>query len=133
MKYWNPRRIKRVRERKKKREEKERQRAREDAERARTYTAGDYRKNTELMLEALGSKLRRRMIGRLARGGAMSLSKLSDPLGLTLPAAVVQLRILERAGIVKTHKQGRIRFCVYNPPALKELGDHLSTKGLDLH
>ena len=125
MKYWDTRRVKRVRER-----ERARERTREAAgialaaatlERQRSYSAGATAKNTSLMLDALGNRDRRRMVARLRTGGAMSLSKLASPFRIKLPTAHAHLKVLERSGIVKTHKRGRVRICVYNPLALKEL------------
>jgi len=78
------------------------------------------------MLNALGLPLRRNMLARLQGGGAMSLSKLVEPFRITLPTALKHLRALERAGIVTTHKQGRVRMCVYNRLAIKELTDWLT-------
>ena len=94
-------------------------------EAARTFSQGDARKNTALIFEALGVKVRRLMVSRLKNGGAMSLSKLVDHFGIALPAAMAHLHILERAWIVETHKQGRVRICVYRKAALKELSEFL--------
>jgi|SRR3989344_2716498 len=132
MKYWDARRIRRVKEIRNKREERKIQQESAARERAHTYTAGDDHKNSELMLEALGSKIRRRMIKRLAREGVMSLSKLAEPLRLKLAAAQLQLHILERAGIVTTHKRGRTRMCVYNPASLRELARWITSGGIRL-
>ena len=93
-----------------------------------TYARGDSRKNTRIMLDALGLSIRRKMLARLAREGAMSLSKLAEPFNITLPAALMHIRTLELAGIITTHKKGRIRFCVYNPESLKELATQLKSK-----
>lgn len=119
-----------MRERRQRAEERATQKAKEDIERMRTYSPGDKQKNTRLMLDALGVSLRRRMIARLAREGTMSLSKLAEPYGITLPSALAQLRILERAGIVTTRKQGRVRLCVYNGRALKELATSLGSNDI---
>src|SRR3989344_9548215 len=119
VKYWNPRRIRRVRERKVRAQDREAERAKVQFERDRSYTPGNGEKNTELILDALGSPLRRRILERLARGGAVSLSKLADPFHITLPATLRHIKILERAGLVTTHKRGRIRFCVRNPEVIK--------------
>lgn len=116
-----------MRERRQRAEVRALQKAKQNAERARTYSSGDVRKNTRLMLTALGVPVRRRMIARLAREGTMSLSKLAEPLGITLPSALAQLRILERAGIVTTRKQGRVRLCIFNRKALRELADSLGS------
>lgn len=63
----------------------------------------------------------------------MSLSKLAEPFNLTLPTAQFHLDSLARAGLVQTHKQGRLRLCVYNPAVLKEFGTYLqqSRPGLE--
>ncbi len=120
-KYWNKRRLERIRERRAREQERAESRSKKEAEHARTYTAGDARKNTRLMLDALGLPLRRKMVARLARGGAMSLSKLAEPFHITLPSALKQLRVLEDSGIVSTRKQGRTRICFLNRGALNEL------------
>lgn len=78
------------------------------------------------MLDVLGLPLRRNMVERLRNGGAMSLSKLVEPFNITLPSALKHLRALERAWLVTTHKQGRVRMCVYNRLAIKELADWLT-------
>ena len=125
IKYWNPRRVRRARARTERKEEAELRRATEDVKLSKTYTAGDVRKNVRLMLDALGLPLRRKMIARLAAGGAMSLSKLVAPFNIFLPSALLQLRVLERAGLVGTRKQGRIRICFLNTDAFPELSEWL--------
>ena len=127
MKYWNPRRIQRQKRRKESREK----RAYESHLRlealTRTYTKGDARKNARLMLEALGNVLHRRMLARLRAGGAMSVSHLAKPFHIMLPDAMRHVHILERSGLITTEKRGRIRFCIYNPSAAKELASWLVT------
>ncbi|MDO8552499.1 MAG: helix-turn-helix domain-containing protein [bacterium] len=125
-KYWNAERVQRVRQRKVKAAAHEAERAKSLREQQRTYTQGDSQKNSNLMLDALGLPLRRQMAARLREGGAMSLSKLVEPFSITLPTALVHLEALERAGIVVTHKHGRVRMCVYNKKALEELAAWLT-------
>lgn len=50
------------------------------------------------------------MIDRLASGPA-SLGQLAAPLAMSLPAVQQHLGVLERAGLVKTEKLGRVRQC----------------------
>jgi len=127
MKYWNKARIQREKDRRARAGERALQRAKE-AERVRiTYTAGDTQKNTALMFDVLGSELNRKMLARLRGRGAMSVTKLAEPFHITLPAAVTRVNALERAGLITTHKRGRIRFCVYKPSAFKELSAHLAS------
>ena len=133
MKFWNARRIQRTKEKKEQREERAWQQHLLQEFRKRTYTAGDARKNARLMLEALGSPLHRRMLARLRAGGAMSVSHLAEPFRIMLPDAMRHVHILERAGLIATEKRGRIRFCVYNPEAPRELSAWLTThKPFDL-
>ena len=125
-KYWNARRLQRMRRRKNEVASRAADKAAVLRERERTYTHGNPQKNAGLMLDVLGLPLRRRMVARLKQGGAMSLSKLVEPFGITLPTAFVHLQALERAGIIVTHKRGRVRICVYNREALKELAAWLT-------
>ena len=126
IKYWNPERIRRTRERTAKAAVRAAEKAKISREQQRTYMPGDANKNANLMLDALGLPIRRKMVAQLRNGGAMSLSKLVEPFNMTLPAAFVHLRILERAGIIVTHKRGRVRMCVYNKESFKELAAWLA-------
>ena len=131
-KYWNVARIRRVKKRRAEAELRAREQEKADAEQRRTYTSGDPKKNVGLMLDALGTRMTRRMFVRLIAGGAMSVSKLCDPFHMTLPSALEHVRLLERAGIITTHKRGRIRMCVYRPGSLKELGTRLAARNPEL-
>ena len=84
-------------------------------------------RRADLMLDALGLPVRRAMLVRLRTGGTMSMSKLSIPFGLTLPGASKHVNVLEEAGIIITEKQGRVRLCIYNPHAFKELAGFLAS------
>ncbi|MCR4325405.1 MAG: helix-turn-helix domain-containing protein [Patescibacteria group bacterium] len=128
MKYWNRARISRTREREARAKRRVFEKQEESKERNRCYTSGDAEKNADLMLHALGSSHRRKMVALLRRDGAMSVSKLAKPLRMTLSAALYEIGILERVRIITTHKRGRIRFCVYNPHALKELARWLVSR-----
>jgi DNA-binding transcriptional ArsR family regulator len=66
------------------------------------------------VFNALGDPTRRAMLERLSSGPAlavMSVSRLAEPLKMTLAAVVQHLQVLEEAGLVKTEKVGRIRSC----------------------
>ncbi|OHB19621.1 MAG: hypothetical protein A2854_02730 [Parcubacteria group bacterium RIFCSPHIGHO2_01_FULL_56_18] len=80
------------------------------------------------MLDALGLPLRRKLLKRLQKGGAMSLSKLADPFGMKLPRIHRQVMVLERVGLVTTHKRGRVRMCVYNRTGFAELAAWLRSQ-----
>ncbi|MFD1765247.1 ArsR/SmtB family transcription factor [Sphingorhabdus buctiana] len=64
----------------------------------------------DCVFHALSDPGRRSMIDRLAVGPA-SLGQLAAPLAMSLPAVQQHLGVLERAGLVKTEKLGRVRQC----------------------
>ena len=128
MKYWTKARIKRRREREARRERRLFEECIAAYERSRTYSAGETKKNVALMLDALGSPVRRQMIGRLQKDGAMSVSKLARPFRFKLTTALSNVRVLEGAGIIGTHKRGRVRVCAYRKGPLKELAEYLRAK-----
>ncbi len=39
------------------------------------------------------------------------MSELAEPFGVSLPAMAKHLRVLEHAGLLDQHKQGRVRRC----------------------
>lgn len=66
------------------------------------------------VFHALGDPTRRAIIERLTDGPA-TVSRLAEPLGLTLAAVVQHLQILEESGLVQTEKVGRVRTCRIEP------------------
>ena len=62
------------------------------------------------VFHAFGDPTRRKLIEQLSQGPA-SVSALAEPLGITLAAVVQHLQVLERSGIVRTQKVGRVRTC----------------------
>ncbi len=64
----------------------------------------------ERLFHALGDPTRRAILDRLAAGPA-SVSRLAEPLGITLTAVMQHLQILEEVELVKTEKVGRVRSC----------------------
>src|SRR4051794_41940007 len=69
------------------------------------------------VFHALGDSTRRRLVEHLSRGPA-SVSDLAKPLGITLAAVLQHLQGLERSGVVRTQKVGRVRTCLIEPPRL---------------
>ncbi|MFN2582570.1 MAG: ArsR/SmtB family transcription factor [Candidatus Dormibacteria bacterium] len=59
---------------------------------------------------ALADPTRRAIVTRLA-GGELTVSELARPFQVSLPAVTKHLRVLERAGMLEHHKQGRVRRC----------------------
>jgi DNA-binding transcriptional ArsR family regulator len=64
----------------------------------------------DAVFSALADPTRRAIVVRLAEGEA-SVSELAAPFDVTLPAVTKHLRVLERAGLLEHHKEGRVRRC----------------------
>src|ERR671937_75546 len=57
---------------------------------------------------ALADESRRAMVVRLSRGAA-SVSELAAPLDMSLPSVMQHLDVLQRSGLVRSEKVGRVR------------------------
>jgi DNA-binding transcriptional ArsR family regulator len=73
----------------------------------------------DLVFQALSDANRRRMIDQLTVGPA-SVSELAQPLGISLPAVIQHLHVLEASGLVESQKVGRVRTCTVRMQALSE-------------
>lgn len=62
------------------------------------------------IFHALADPTRRAVIGRLGRGPA-SISDLARPFDMALPSFMKHISLLEGSGLIRTHKQGRVRTC----------------------
>ena len=62
------------------------------------------------VFQALGDPTRRAIIERLTHG-PQSVSRLADPLGVTVTAIGQHLQVLQETGFVRTQKLGRVRTC----------------------
>ena len=62
------------------------------------------------VFHALGDPTRRAMIEKLSNG-PITVSRLAKPLDITLAAVVQHLQILEKSGLVRSEKVGRVRTC----------------------
>lgn len=69
------------------------------------------------VFHALGDPTRRAIMERLSEG-PISVSRLADPLAITLAAVVQHLQVLEESGLVQTEKIGRVRTCRIEPAGL---------------
>jgi len=70
------------------------------------------------VFQALADPTRRGMMERLSRGPA-SVSELAQPLTMSLSAVVQHLEVLEKSGLVRSRKMGRVRTCRIEPVALR--------------
>jgi DNA-binding transcriptional ArsR family regulator len=69
------------------------------------------------VLHALGDPSRRAIMEKLSQG-PISVSRLAEPLDITLAAVVQHLQVLEESGLVQTEKVGRVRTCRIEPGGL---------------
>jgi DNA-binding transcriptional ArsR family regulator len=68
---------------------------------------------------ALADPARRTMVERLVQGPA-TVSELARPLPMSLPAAMLHLKVLEQSGLVTSAKVGRVRTCRIDPKMLSQ-------------
>ena len=73
----------------------------------------------DVTFAALADPTRRAILTRLAEGEA-TVSELAAPFEVTLPAVSKHLRVLERAGMLKQERDGRVRRCQLNAAPLRE-------------
>ena len=66
------------------------------------------------LFHALGDPTRRAILDLLSRG-PISVTRLAEPLGITLSAVGQHLQILEESEVVRTEKLGRVRTCRIEP------------------
>jgi DNA-binding transcriptional ArsR family regulator len=70
------------------------------------------------VFQALADPTRRAMVERLVRGPA-SVSELSRPLAMSLPAVMQHLQVLQACGLIRSQKAGRVRTCHIEPARLR--------------
>jgi ArsR family transcriptional regulator len=68
---------------------------------------------------ALADRKRIRILEYLAENNEMTVSSLGEKLRLSQPLISWHLRLLRRAGVVKTRRSGRQVFCSLNKSALR--------------
>ena len=73
--------------------------------------------NIDRVFHALGDPTRRAILEKLSQG-PVSVSRLAEPLEMTLAAVVQHLQVLEESGLVQTEKLGRVRTCRIEPAGL---------------
>ena len=72
------------------------------------------RAGVDRVFHALGDPTRRSILEALSER-PQSVSRLAEPLGLTLAAIVQHIQLLEEARLVQTEKVGRVRVCKLDP------------------
>jgi DNA-binding transcriptional ArsR family regulator len=71
------------------------------------------------VFNALADPTRRAIVGVLGRGPA-SVSELAAPFEMALPSFMKHLTVLERSGLVRSSKAGRVRTCALVPKTLTQ-------------
>lgn len=66
------------------------------------------------LFHALGDPTRRAILDILSRAPS-SVTRMAEPLGITVTAVTQHLQILEDAALVRTEKLGRVRTCRIEP------------------
>jgi len=68
---------------------------------------------------ALADPTRREIVSRLAEG-EKPVTELAQPFDMSLPAVSKHLRVLERAGLLRQARAGRVRLCRLEAAPMKE-------------
>jgi DNA-binding transcriptional ArsR family regulator len=79
-----------------------------------------YQEQLDRTFAALSDPTRRGILERLGRGRA-TISELAGPFGISLTGMKKHVRVLEDAGLVRTEKLGRMRWCSLGPQELDEV------------
>jgi len=66
------------------------------------------------LFHALGDPTRRAILDMLSER-PLSVSRLAEPLGITVTAVAQHLQLLEESGLARTEKVGRVRTCRIEP------------------
>ena len=81
----------------------------------------------DVVFKALADPVRRGMVDRLSRSAA-SVTELAEPFGISMPAVMQHLRLLEASGLVTSAKTGRVRTCRLQPAALRGVEDWIASR-----
>lgn len=76
--------------------------------------------NLDIVFTALADNTRRKVVERLGSGSA-TVSELASRFDMALPSFVQHLGVLERSGLVRSEKQGRVRTYYIVPKKIKAI------------
>lgn len=82
-------------------------------------------RKADKVFNALGDPTRRAIIDRLTRGPS-TVTRLAEPLEITITAVRQHLDVLEDCGLVRTQKVGRVRTCRFEAKGLAVLQDWIT-------
>ncbi len=83
--------------------------------------------NIDRIFHALGDPTRRAIIEKLSEKPATA-SHFVKPLKITLAAVVQHLQLLEKSGLVRTEKIGRVRTCRIEPSGFSIVGEWIADR-----
>lgn len=83
--------------------------------------------NIDRVFHALGDPTRRALLEKLS-AGPLAVSRLAEPLAITLAAVVQHLQVLEASGLIATEKVGRVRTCRVEPAGLSAAGQWIADR-----
>ena len=69
-----------------------------------------YAERLDAVFHALADPTRRAVLGKLGTGPA-TISQLAGPFDMALPSFMKHIHLLERSGLIRTRKDGRVRTC----------------------
>src|SRR5271170_163988 len=84
-----------------------------------------YSASLDATFSALSDPTRRTILTTLQRGHA-SVTELSRPHDISMPAILKHLRVLEQAGLIEQTKTGRVRTCRLTVAPMQQAADWLS-------
>ncbi len=76
----------------------------------------------DLTFGALADPIRRAILDRLVQGVA-TVGQLAEPFDVSRPAISKHLRVLERAGLVRRERDGRVSRCGLDASPMKSVAD----------
>jgi DNA-binding transcriptional ArsR family regulator len=79
------------------------------------------------IFQALADPTRRAVVERLTHGPA-AVQELAQPFRMALPSFMQHLDVLEKSGLVQSHKQGRVRTYRLMPEPLREAEDWMAER-----
>jgi len=79
------------------------------------------------IFQALADPTRRAVVERLS-GGPATVSELAHPFQMALPSFIQHLDVLERCGLVSSHKAGRVRTYMLAPQPLQAAGQWMEAQ-----
>jgi DNA-binding transcriptional ArsR family regulator len=77
------------------------------------------------LFAALGDRTRLRLVSRLSGGGPQSITGLAEGFDVSRQAVTKHLRVMERAGLVKSRRRGRESVWDLEPRRLEDARRHL--------